>query len=394
LTRVPAGRIVVPVTRAHSASPRLIIGVATALGLFSGFQAVQFVSLFSERQTSIFTLLGLNLSYWYAWALLVPVVLWMARRFPLERARLRTSIPAHAAAVIVVTLAHVTLAQVAYMLIMPEHPEAASHSWLERVARNYVLNFDWEMMTYWAIIGFSHAVSYARQAQDRTVRASQLEARLAEAQLQALQRQLHPHFLFNTLNAISALMRRDVDAADEMLLKLSELLRMALEQRGAQEVTLSDELDFLGKYLAIEQARFGDRLAVHVDVAPETLDALVPNLVLQPLVENGIRHAVATRAAGGRIEVRAAHEGDELVLQVIDDGQGLPGGLPPAGGPGVGLANTRSRLEHMYGAAHRLQFSTPAGGGLAVTVAFPFRREIPAAAAARGAAPAAVEGVA
>jgi two-component system, LytTR family, sensor kinase len=378
--------------QAHTARLPLIFGVATILGLFSGFQAVQFVALFSERHTSVFTLLALNLSYWYAWAVLVPVVLWMARRFPLERGRLRTSIPAHAVAVLAITFAHVALAQAAYLLIPSPTTDAATLSWWPRVLRSYVLHFDWEMMTYWAIIGFSHAVAYARQAQDRTVRASQLEARLAEAQLQALQRQLHPHFLFNTLNAISALMRRDVDAADEMLLKLSELLRMALDKRGTEDVTLSDELDFLGKYLEIEQARFAERLSVRFDVAPDTLDALVPNLVLQPLVENSIRHAVARRSAGGRIEVHASRRGDDLVLRVRDDGPGLPAGYEPGSGPGVGLANTRSRLAHMYGPAARLEFATPDGGGLAVTVTIPFRT-VPAPRAA-GTATAAMKGVA
>jgi two-component system, LytTR family, sensor kinase len=379
--------------QAHTARLPLIFGVATVLGLFSGFQAVQFVAHFSERETSVFTLLALNLSYWYAWAVLVPAVLWMARRFPLERARLRTSIPAHAVAVLVITFAHVALAQAAYLLVPSPTMDGATLSWWGRVLRSYVLQFDWEMMTYWAIIGFSHAVAYARQAQDRTLRASQLEARLAEAQLQALQRQLHPHFLFNTLNTISALMRRDVEAADEMLLKLSELLRMALDQRGSEEVTLSDELDFLGKYLEIEQARFGERLSVRIDVAPDTLDALVPNLVLQPLVENSVRHAIGKRTAGGHIEVHASQRGSELVLRVCDDGPGLAAGREPGSGTGVGLANTRSRIAHMYGSAGRLQFATPDGGGLAVTVTIPFRT-VPAASRGAATAAAVMKGVA
>ena len=165
--------------------------------------------------------------------------------------------------------------------------------------RNFIMDFDWEMMTYVAIIAFSHAAAYFRQAQDRALRAAQLETRLAEAQLQALQRQLHPHFLFNTLNGISALMHRDVNAADRMLVRLSDLLRMALDRRSAQEVPLSDDLEFLAKYLEIEQARFGDRLTVRYDFDPDTLDALVPNLLLQPLVENSVRHAIAARSDGG-----------------------------------------------------------------------------------------------
>ena len=179
------------------------------------------------------------------------------------------------------------------------------------------------MMTYWAIIGFWHATAYYRVAQDRALKASRLETRLAEAQLQALQRQLHPHFLFNTLNAISALMHRDVEAADQMLARLSDLLRIALDQRGAQEVALKDELEFLEKYLEIEQTRFGDRLVVRYDVEAETLDAQVPNLILQPLVENSVRHAVAVRIEPGLIEIRARRVGTNLELSVHDNGPGL-----------------------------------------------------------------------
>ncbi len=146
---------------------------------------------------------------------------------------------------------------------------------------------------------------YHGEAQERALKASRLDAQLAEAQLQALQRQLHPHFLFNTLNAISALMHRDVEAADQMLSRLSDLLRIALDQRGQQEVALKDELEFLQKYLEIEQARFGDRLTVEFSIDPETLDAQVPNLILQPLVENSIRHAVAVRIEPGHIAVKA-----------------------------------------------------------------------------------------
>ena len=217
--------------------------------------------------------------------------------------------------------------------------------------------------------------SYYQQAQDRALKASQLETQLAEAQLQALQRQLHPHFLFNTLNAISALMHRDVEAADQMLSKLSDLLRIALDQRGAQEVALKDELEFLQKYLEIEQARFGDRLSVDFTIEPQTLDAQVPNLILQPLVENSVRHAVAVRIEPGHIAVRARRNDDRLELSVRDNGPGLPKGRTAAPASGVGLANTRSRLERLYGASQHLTFAEPPGGGLLVTVSMPFKAD-------------------
>src|SRR5207344_3324773 len=168
-------------------------------------------------------------------------------------------------------------------------------TWWAQVTKTFLNNFDYEMMAYWAIAGVYSAVRYHGEAQERALKALKLETQLAEAQLQALQRQLHPHFLFNTLNAISALMHRDVEAADQMLSRLSDLLRMALDQRGSQEVALKDELEFLQKYLEIEQTRFGERLSVDFAIEPQTLDAQVPNLILQPLVENSVRHAVAVR---------------------------------------------------------------------------------------------------
>jgi two-component system, LytTR family, sensor kinase len=357
------------------ARPRVIFGIATFLGFFSAFQASQVIRFFSERDTPFWFLLALNMGYWWSWALLAPVVLFLARRFPLDRERWRRSLPLHLVAVLVVTFVHVLMSEgVRYGVT-----EAGSESWMAKmgwwahVTRTYFISFDWEMMTYWAIVGFWHAVAYYRVAQDRELKASRLETRLAEAQLQALQRQLHPHFLFNTLNAISALMHRDVEAADQMLARLSDLLRIALDLRGAQEVALKDELEFLQKYLEIEQTRFGERLSVRYDIEPETLDAQVPNLILQPLVENSVRHAVAVRIEQGLIEIRARRVGTNLELSVRDNGPGLPKRPGSQTAKGVGLANTRSRLEHLYGASQQLSLDEPPGGGLVVTVMLPFR---------------------
>jgi signal transduction histidine kinase len=365
--------------RMHVSKPWIILGGATLLGFFSAFQAAYAVALYDEKHQPFLMLLGMNLSYWYAWAVLVPLVLWLGRRFPLERGRWVRSLSVHVPAVLVVTFLHVAISQYAthlVMLAMWDGPPKAV-SWWSRVKMMYAQYFDWEALGYVAILGVAAARNFQRQAQDRALRASQLETRLAEAQLQALQRQLHPHFLFNTLNAISALMHRDVDAADQMLMRLSDLLRIALDQPGVQEVALKDELDFLAKYLEIEQARFGDRLTVHFDVDPITLDAQVPNLILQPLVENSIRHAIAMKVEPGIIEIRTRRVGEELVLDVGDNGPGFAVRLQPPRGRGVGLANTRSRLEHLYGAGGRLEFSERAGGGLIVRVTVPFKSEEP-----------------
>lgn len=182
--------------------------------------------------------------------------------------------------------------------------------------------------------------------------------------------QLQPHFLFNTLHAISALVHEDAEEADRMVAHLSELLRLSLENAGAQEVTLRQELEFLEPYLQIEQARFGNRLALRRDIAADVLDARVPNLVLQPLVENAVRHGIASRSGPGLVEISARRAGDRLRLEVRDNGSGLP--AAGALREGVGLGNTRARLQQLYGADHRLEMRNVEGGGLRVTLEIPF----------------------
>jgi sensor histidine kinase YesM len=296
-------------------------------------------------------------------------VLWLSRRFPLDKKAWRVSLPVHAAGVFVATSLHIVMATATRMITYAAINETTS--WRVEAQRMYFLNFDWEMMTYWAIVGLSHALAYHQEAQTRALKASQLETRLVEAQLQSLQRQLQPHFLFNTLNTISALMHRDVEAADAMIARLSDLLRISLQSVGVQEVTLKEELDFLSKYLEIEQTRFRDRLRVVFDVAPDTFDALVPNLILQPLVENAIKHGIGPRPAPGTITIRARRVGTMLELVVQDNGVGLSAARLSDFNRGIGLSNTRSRLDHLYGSSHRFEFRQPAEGGLLVLIAIP-----------------------
>ena len=349
---------------------QLIVGVATALGIFSTFQAYNYVSLFTERQPSFPMLLALNVSYWYAWAVLVPGMTWMARRYRFGRNTWQRAAGMHALAVIVFTFLHAVLTIAMRVPINAYFGRA--WSWWSEFQQLFFLYFDWEMMTYWAVIGLVHAIDFDREAQERTLTTAQLQTRLAEASLQSLQRQLHPHFLFNTLHTISALVHRDPEAADAMIEKLSDLLRLTLDRIGTHEVPLKEELDFLQKYLAIERTRFGERLAVQMDIDPETLDAAVPNLLLQPLVENAIRHGIAQKVGGGRVEIVARREGHDLLLVVRDTGPGLSATTLTALNKGVGLTNTRSRLQHMFGERHRFEFHEPADGGLAVRIAIPF----------------------
>jgi signal transduction histidine kinase len=351
--------------------PRVIFGVATALGCFSGFQAFYYISTFTEWPASLPFLLALNLGYWYSWACLTPAILWLSRWAPLERGTLKRAFAVHLPGVFLATVVHIAMTVGSQTLIVWAVGQQQRMSWLLEAQNMFFNNFDWEMMTYWTIVGVSHALRYYGEARDRELRESQLETHLVEAQLQALQRQLQPHFLFNTLNTISALMHRDIHAADDMIAKLSDLLRISLQNVGVQEVTLKEELDFLSKYVEIEQTRFRDRLTVVFDVQPDTLDALVPNLVLQPLVENSIKHGIGPRPQPGQIQIRTRRVGSLLELEVRDNGVGLSAARLTDFNRGIGLGNTRSRLQHLYGSSHRFEFRQPPGGGLSVLIAIP-----------------------
>jgi signal transduction histidine kinase len=355
---------------AFDLGPLRIFGVATALGIFSALQAYNYVNLLANREQPFHLLLALNVSYWYAWAIVFPGIIWLARRYRFGRQTWRRAAPMHALGVVAATFIHAVITISAHVAILEWAGRPAD--WWPMFGELFFLNFDWEMMTYWAVVGLSHVLDFHRESQERELTAIQLEARLAEAQLEALHRQLQPHFLFNTLHTISALMHRDIDAADIMLERLSDLLRLTLDRINLQQVPLKDELDFVEKYLEIERARFGDRLKVHLDVEPATLDALVPTLILQPLVENAVRHGIAPKVGGGRVEIAAHRDGDCLRLVVRDNGAGLANDTLQAFNTGVGLSNTRSRLEHLYGDRHGFEFQRPAEGGLAVTVVIPF----------------------
>jgi signal transduction histidine kinase len=357
-------------------SGRLIVGVATVLGIFSSFQAYNYVSLFTERKPRMPHLFALNMTYWYAWALLVPGILWLARRYRFERHHWRRAAAVHAVGVVVFVFAHAVLTVSVREPLVVAFGWRAPRWWSE-FQQLFFLNFDWEMTTYWAVVGLSHALDYRREAQERQLAAAQLQTRLAEAQLQALQRQLHPHFLFNTLHTISALMHRDTEAADAMLARLSDLLRLTLDRLGIQEIPLKEELEFLDKYLEIERTRFGDRLTIQMEIEPEALDVCVPNLILQPLVENAIRHGIAPRVGGGRLHIVARLTGDRLWLMVRDNGPGLSSQAKlDAFNKGVGVSNTRSRLEHLYPGAHKFEFHEPSDGGLAVTLEIPVTADV------------------
>jgi sensor histidine kinase YesM len=228
------------------------------------------------------------------------------------------------------------------------------------------------LLVYWAVVATQHVVAYQVRARDREHRAVELEQRLTSARLQALQMQLNPHFLFNTLNAISSLMHQDVNAADRMLVRLSELLRRALDTRDRQEVPLREELAFLERYLEIEQTRFGSRLVVERAIDATVLDAMVPNLLLQPLVENAIKHGIEGQRRG-QIRLAAQRDGNQVVLRIRDNGPGPSRGGTSTRGHGIGLSNTCRRLEQLYGSGQELTLKDAHGGGTEVVVRLPWR---------------------
>jgi signal transduction histidine kinase len=312
---------------------------------------------------------------WSGWALLTPIILWLGRRFPLERSTRARGLLVHIPACLLISAAHIAFFESVIIMLEPFGPEQHPRPFWEMFLGRATSHFHIDLLIYAATLGTSYAVSYYARYRERERTAAQLETQLAQAQLQALKMQLHPHFLFNTLNGIAGLVRDNKNrAAVDMLAGLSDLLRYTLENAGRQEVPLKEEMDFLELYLGIQLMRFPDRLKVEIEVAPDTLDALVPNLILQPLVENAIRHGVSQRATGGTVGVRARRDDGSLLIEVYDDGPGLKTDASTRAGEGVGLANTRARLEQLYGARQSFTLAEREGGGVKAALVIPFAR--------------------
>jgi two-component system LytT family sensor kinase len=344
-----------------------IFAAWTVFGLLMANQTYMMAQL-GGRQAPWLILLRGSLLDSYLWAVTTLVIFWLARRFPLERSHLLQRIPLHVVAAIVLALA-----RAAFMVELSQHVE-----WLRE--RDFGPQF-WGSsginLTFYALLlGFAHAVLYYERYRERERAAEQLSRGLTEARLQALKMQLQPHFLFNTLHAISALIPAEAKPARQMIARLGDLLRMSLDHEETQEVTLREELAFLEPYLEIEQARLDDRLTIAMNIAPETLDARVPHLLLQPLVENAIRHGIAPRIEPGRVEICASKgaDGRSLHLEVRDDGRGVNGDNQVRTRRGVGLNNIKSRLEQLYNGEHRFELDNHPEQGVVVRITLPFRR--------------------
>lgn len=303
--------------------------------------------------------------YWFAF---LPVILRLGTLLPLRRGVLLRSALAHAAAAALLAGVYAEL----MVRIFTAWTPALAASVTEPIA-SWPVRFQFGLFTYSFLLSWAYVHEYFTAVRQRDLALAKMETELAQAQLRALKAQLQPHFLFNTLHAITVLIRHDPEAAGRMVVRLSDLLRMTLLDAERQEVTLAHELKFLELYLEIEQTRFRDRLQVSWDVAAGLERAAVPTLLLQPLVENAVKHGVACRAGGGRIVVAAGRDDRTLTLRVSDDGPGFGEGGFAAGTQGIGIASTRGRLERLYGPAHRFTVANGAGGGASVTVGIPYR---------------------
>lgn len=340
-----------------------IPGLLCALQVYTG-------SVMNDRTYAWSAILWYALPVWWVWIPITPLILWLGQRFCIERGRRLRGLLVHIPVSFILALLH--LAFYAYWINVAAPYNARPAPVLHRtlgLMNNVWLHVD--LLAYWAILGGYFALDYYHKFRERELRASRLEARLAESQLQALKMQLHPHFLFNTLNAISTLvLKKDTERAIRMLTRLSDFLRTTLDETNQQEIPLEQELAFTEQYLAIEQCRFQDRLDVVWEIKPYTRMAYVPSLILQPLVENAIRYGIAPQEKGGCLVLRATSVESKLRLQVQDNGPGLAEGDP---GNGIGLSNTRTRLKQLYGEDHHLTLDNLPEGGLCVTIDLPFR---------------------
>jgi signal transduction histidine kinase len=363
----------------------LSFGVWTFIGLAYTITIYQLYRS-TGGSMSFRSVLSLQSSQVLTYFLLTPFVFALANRYPVQRGNWPKRSLLLLAGGLVFTVAQVALrGMTPYAFWDPRVRHWVSAIWDSQA---HVFRIQWHMYeslfltnvvddvftTYLPIVLIAYVVSYYQRLRQRELRTSQLQTQLAKAHLQALKSQLQPHFLFNTMHSISALMLTDVRAADRMMTRLSDLLRMSLEAEGTQVTTLSRELEFVNCYLEIEKIRFEERLNVVWDISPETLDAQVPHLLLQPLVDNAVKHGISRLPTAGEIRITAETRNGELQLEISDNGPGFgkPGSLQHNG---LGLRVTRERLESLYGEDQSMELLSPPEGGAAVRIGIPFRAQ-------------------
>lgn len=336
------------------------------------FATVSFAASRSEgnRGFGFVSALEFNLVLFYWWAVLSLLIFWFTRRFPIEVRPLNTSnFLIHIPTIIVLAVGHQVIHLTTLWFLLPR-----LHQLFPTLAACFQAYFGFgfyiDLIIATLIVIGAHAVLYYQRFQAGQLEQASLKAQLAQAQLRALKMQIHPHFLFNTLHSISSLVLEDPPKANSMIARLGDFLRLTLDHSNQQLVELREETEFARCYLEIEQVRFGDRLTVEFKIDPATLSAEVPHLILQPVVENAIQHAIAPRATPGSIEIAASRHNDSLRLEVSDTGPGLD---RTTEGQGLGLSNVRARLERLYGSHYSLEMTNGPSQGLTVTLQIPFR---------------------
>jgi len=342
----------------------LLTGVWSLFALFMLLQSYLYRTRVGQT-IDLGSLIAYEAAYAYTWALLTPLILWLAERFRIGARPFRYTIIHGLFGLVIAAVQKISSGSIAQAISDP-----SSFSW-ETQYRLVIAYLDYGLLVYAIILLLKYSFDYFHRYRETEIQRSQLETRLARANLQALRMQIHPHFLFNTLNAISVLINEDPAAARETLARLSELLRVTLEHDGVQEIALEQEIDFLERYLGIEKTRFGDRLTVRFDIDPGVRRAAVPTMILQPLVENAIKHGINRRRGPGCVEIIAERTNGRLVMQVKDNGAGL--GERGEQRKGLGLSNTVERLEQTFGNEFRFGLSQNAEGGATALVEIPFR---------------------
>jgi two-component system, LytTR family, sensor kinase len=343
----------------------LAFGFWTLLGV--SFSVSGIVSAIAEGSTTPwFRQVAWNVVDFYLWFAFTPIMIWLGHFGARSWARFWAM---HIPASIVVAIVQGGVMLMLFWWICGPNAGRTFTTFGGLLHQEGVYKFHMSLVTYWLFLVVLRGLNSQQMLKDERLRISRLEGQLAQSQLQALRMQLQPHFLFNTLNAISALALADPPQARLMIARLSDFLRLTLEERNAQQVSLSREMQFLECYLGIQQVRFQDRLATHLDIASDTLDASVPNLILQPLVENALRHGLLAKTGSGNLRISTRREGDLLRLRIEDDGLGLP---PSGHQEGIGLSNTRERLHALFGEAASLKLARVDGGGTRVDLRFPF----------------------
>jgi two-component system, LytTR family, sensor kinase len=345
------------------------IGIAfvfwTMLALSYAASSV-FGSISEGHPVQWFRALAWNFSDFYLWMLLTPVVGWLGRMG--ARQGWRHFWQVHLPCSILMALGQSLVMLSIYWWLCGPSPKSNEYNFVDLLHIEAIYKFHLALLTYWLMLVVLRGMASRHSLKDERLRNAQLESQLAQSQLQVLRMQLQPHFLFNTLNAISALALADPPQAKLMIARLSDFLRLTLEERQSQQVPLSREMQLLDSYLGIQKVRFQDRLVTHVEMG-DTGNAMVPSLILQPLVENALRHGLLAKTGGGELRILARRVGGDLHLQVEDDGLGLPEAGPVEG---VGLSNTRARLRAMFGDAAKMDLSRRRDGGTCVNVHFPF----------------------